>query len=159
MPRTSGGDIPDTATYLRYHSSFYSIEYVEGWVQRGLPGAGIRVSDISSYEMVTVQARPAQPLMTYVRGQGKGHSTSEYHHLTRVSMAAVSLPAGSSVRLTFRALSSPNPVTGKQVTLLIDRYYVPGRHHMAVITLATPVGVDNVDAFRRIARSFKWIKP
>src|SRR5947209_18094651 len=46
VTRTSSGDIPDTATYLRYRGKAYSIEYVEGWVQARLTGDGVRMSDI-----------------------------------------------------------------------------------------------------------------
>jgi len=158
VPRTSGGDIPDTATYLRFHTRAYSVEYVEGWVRRSLSSGGLRVSDIDSYEMVTMQARPSQPLVKYVRGPGTLRSSKEYRHFVKKAVTPISLPAGASMRLSFRALSQPDPVTGKQVTLAIDRYYISGKHHLAVVTLATPVGVDNVDAFRRIARSFTWIK-
>jgi hypothetical protein len=49
-------------------------------------------------------------------------------------------------------------VTSKQVNLIVDRYYVKGPGYLATITLGTPVGVDNVDAFRRIAHSFTWSK-
>lgn len=158
VPRTSGGDIPDTATYLRYRSRAYSIEYVEGWVQRSLSKGGVRVSDIDSYELVTMQARPSQSLANYVRGPGTSHSSKEFAHFVKKRMIRTSLPAGTSIRLSFNARSQPDPVTGKRVTLAIDRYFISGKHHLAIITLATPVGVDNVDAFRRIARSFTWIK-
>jgi hypothetical protein len=38
----------------------------------------------------------------------------------------------------------------------VDRYYVPGSAGLAVVTLSTPDGVDNVDAFRRMIESFRW---
>lgn len=158
VKRGAGGDIPDTATYLRYQAGTFSIEYVEGWVQRGLTNGGVRVSDIDSSEQVTVGARPSQPLLAYVRTKGVAQTAKEYLRFAQKSLQPVSLPAGSAVRLSFRARSAPDPVTGKQVTLAVDRYYVSGRTHLAVITLATPVGVDNVDAFRRIAKSFTWVK-
>jgi hypothetical protein len=39
---------------------------------------------------------------------------------------------------------------------MIDRYYLPGHGRVAVLDLGTPVGVDNVDAYRLISRSFRW---
>jgi hypothetical protein len=53
-------------------------------------------------------------------------------------------------------MSSPDAVTGKQVPLTVDRYYVPGAGGLAIVSLATPVGVDNVDAFRAMIASFRW---
>ena len=53
-------------------------------------------------------------------------------------------------------MGSPNLVTGKRVTLTVDRYYLPHGSKQAVVDLATPVGVDNVDAYRLIVESFRW---
>jgi hypothetical protein len=47
-------------------------------------------------------------------------------------------------------------VTGKQVTLLVDRYVVSRGGKRAILDLGTPRGVDNVDAYKLIVRSFKW---
>jgi len=47
-------------------------------------------------------------------------------------------------------------VTGKRVTLAVDRYEVGSGGRLAVIDLGTPVGVDNVDAYRLISQSFRW---
>jgi len=158
FPRTAGGDIPDTATYLRYKGRVYSIEYVEGWVQVELAHNGVRMSDIDSFERVSVAARPSKSLLEFVRGSGLRATEREYRGAKSVSITSIHLPAGWSVRLTFRAPSAPDPVTGKRVTLVIDRYFVPGRRNIAIISFATPLGVDNVDAFRRIARSFRWLR-
>jgi hypothetical protein len=38
----------------------------------------------------------------------------------------------------------------------VDRYYVPGPTGLAIVSLATPKGVDNVDAFRQMIESFTW---
>jgi len=61
-----------------------------------------------------------------------------------------------ALRLTYRGLSAPDQVTGKTVTLEVDRYYINGPHALAVLTLSTPLGVDNVDGFRRIAHSLRF---
>jgi hypothetical protein len=57
---------------------------------------------------------------------------------------------------TSSALSPPNPVTGKRLKLMIDRYEYAGKGRHATLDLTTPVGVDNVDAYKMISRSFKW---
>ena len=49
-----------------------------------------------------------------------------------------------------------NPVTGKRVTLVVDRYYLAAHGRRAVLDEGTPQGVDNVDAYRLIAQSFRW---
>jgi hypothetical protein len=47
-------------------------------------------------------------------------------------------------------------VTGKRVTLVVDRYYLWRGGKIAVVDLGTPRGVDNVDAYRLMIESFMW---
>jgi hypothetical protein len=68
----------------------------------------------------------------------------------------ISLKSGPAVKATYTTQSAPNPVTGKQVTLTVDRYELARAGRVAVIDLGTPVGVDNVDAYKRMIESFKW---
>jgi hypothetical protein len=49
-----------------------------------------------------------------------------------------------------------DPVTGKRPLLLVDRYVYAHAGRVATLELATPKGVDNVDAYRLISRSFRW---
>lgn len=60
------------------------------------------------------------------------------------------------VKSTLTGRSAPDPVTGKRLPLTIDRYEFPKGGKVAVVDLVTPVGVDNVDAYRLISESFQW---
>ncbi len=60
------------------------------------------------------------------------------------------------VKVVYSTQSAPNPVTGKRVTLLVDRYYLAHGAKEAIVDLGTPQGVDNVDAYRLMIESFKW---
>ena len=42
------------------------------------------------------------------------------------------------------------------MTLAVDRYYLWSSGRTAVVDLGTPVGVDNVDAYRLMIDSFRW---
>lgn len=150
------GDVPDSATYLVYRSSHYTLQYVEGWVRQGLPNDGVQFADKDSFVTVTLQSLPSGSVDEYARGPGTTQSAQEFKQFTNAQVTSDSLPAGSAVLLSFQALAAPDPVTGKSVMLALDRYYIPGQHLLAVLTLATPLGVDNVDAFRQIAKSFAW---
>ncbi|SRR5258708_3440572 len=150
------GDIPDSATYLVFHGTRYSLEYVEGWVQQVQPGDGVRFSDKDSFISVSLQAMPQISLDTYAHGPGMTASAAEFQQFSGPSVQSVTLPAGAAALLTFQGLSAPDPVTGKTVTLAINRYYIPGPNALAVLTEASPVGVDNVDGFRRIAQRYTW---
>jgi hypothetical protein len=68
----------------------------------------------------------------------------------------ITLKSGPAVKATYTTQSAPNPVTGKQVTLMVDRYVLAHGGRVAVVDLGTPVGVDNVDAYKKMIESFKW---
>ena len=48
-------------------------------------------------------------------------------------------------------------MTGKRVELIVDRYELAGGGRVATVDLGTPVGVDNVDAYRMMIESFRWL--
>jgi hypothetical protein len=60
------------------------------------------------------------------------------------------------VKVVYSTETAPNPVTGKRVELVVDRYYVAGTGKRAIVDLGTPKGVDNVDAYRLMIESFRW---
>lgn len=148
------GDIPDSATYLTYSAPHFKVEYIEGWGRQGA-GATVTFADKDSLERIAVLAAPRGSLERFVRGP-------ELAGLRRAGATkiggprAVNLAGGRGWYLQYIITSAPDPVTGKAVPLLTDRYYLSGPHQMAELTLASPVGDDNVDAFRRIAHSFGW---
>ena len=61
-----------------------------------------------------------------------------------------------AIKVVYTTRSAPNAVTGKRVTLTVDRYYLERGGKVATIDLGTPVGVDNVDAYRLMIQSFRW---
>ena len=69
---------------------------------------------------------------------------------------AISLPGRPAYKVVYSTRSAPNAVTGKRVTLVVDRYYLWRAGRRAVVDLGTPRGVDNVDAYRLMIESFRW---
>ncbi len=149
-----GGDIPDSAVYLRYTGCGFSVEYVEGWLQT-VAAHGVTFGDKDSSVAVDLRPRLGGDLAAYVQGTDLsrlGHTPG----FRREGMARDAVGGYRAVRLTYRGQSAPDAVTGKTVALQVDRYYVQGPRALAVLTLATPLGVDNADGFRRIAHSFRF---
>ncbi len=147
-------DIPDSATFLTYIAPHFKVEYIEGWGRRGR-STPVTFSDKDSLERVTLLAVPRGSLQAFVSGP----EVAGLRHAGAVKISSprsVSLPAGRSWYLQYTIPSAPDPVTGKVVPQLTDRYYISGPRQLAMLTLASPVGDDNVDAFRRIAHSFGW---
>jgi hypothetical protein len=149
------GDIPDNQTFLTYGnpSAGYSVKYPEGWAQRG-SGGDVTFQDKNNLIHITI-ARSGAPTPASAAAQlareKKGNTT-----LANGKPQTVSLGSGPAVKITYSTQSAPNPVTGKRVTLLVDRYEIGRAGKVATLDLGTPKGVDNVDAYRMISQSFKW---
>jgi hypothetical protein len=144
------GDIPDNQIFLVYHSpSGWSIKYPEGWAQSGGPNATVFRDKNNIVRVVT---RPgAIPTPATVRSDPslKGARITS-------GPSAVSLGAQRAIKVIYSTQSPPSPVTGKRLTLTVDRYYVVHAGKVATIDLGTPVGVDNVDAYRLMSESLRW---
>jgi hypothetical protein len=144
------GDIPDNQVFLVYHSpAAWSIKYPEGWAQSGGPNAAV-FRDKNNVVRVVVQ-RGSLPSTAKVRGDNSLRAA----HITSAP-AAMTIHGQRAVKVVYTTQSLPNAVTGKRVTLTVDRYYVARRGRLATVDLGTPVGVDNVDAYRLMIESFRW---
>ncbi|MDQ6777599.1 MAG: hypothetical protein M3071_15605 [Actinomycetota bacterium] len=149
------GDIPDNQVFLTYHNPTerYSISYPEGWALKGA-GSDISFTDKNNVVHVVIGTAPA-PTPAAVTAE-----LSRLKHanpmLTFSHPATVALKSGSAVKATYTTLSPPNPVTGKRVLLIVDRYELSRAGKHATVDLGTPKGVDNVDAYRKMINSFHW---
>jgi len=153
---TTGGDIPDNAVFLTYTDAThaFSIVYVEGW-QVTPSSDGVTIRDKDSIE--TVQVVPSvSDVASYISSTDLP-ALQALPGVTIDSQDTVGVNGQQLSHIAYHAPAPPDPVTGKQVQSTIDRYYVPGPNgQLAVVTLSTPVGVDNVDAFREMIKSFAW---
>jgi hypothetical protein len=77
---------------------------------------------------------------------------------TAGSVSTVDRKAGSAVLATYRANSAPNAVTGKVAVEAVERYAFYRSGHEVVLTLAAPLGSDNVDPWRKVTDSFSWLQ-
>ena len=144
------GDIPDNQVFLVYRSlARWSIKYPEGWAQSGGPNATV-FQDKNNIARVVIQ--PGQrPTLAKIRSDPalkRAQITS--------GPSAVTIGSQRSIRVVYTTESQPSVVTGKRVTLTADRYYVAHAGKVATIDLGTPIGVDNVDAYRLMIQSFRW---
>jgi hypothetical protein len=149
------GDIPDTQVFLTYHnpSPAWSMSYPEGWTRKG--GAGdVTISDKNNIVHATVSTSPAPTVasVTAELNQLKQSNST----LTFTPPQTIQLKSGPAVKASYTTESAPNPVTGKTVVLIVDRYELSQGGKRATIDLGTAKGVDNVDAYRRMINSFTW---
>lgn len=152
---TAAGDVPDNAVFLTYHdpTQGFSIQYVEGW-QVVQAGDGVMIRDKDSSETVAIVPAPAD-VATWV-GATDLPALESQAGFKLIKQDQVKVGSAMLTHLAYHLPAPPDPVTGKQVPSTVDRYYVPGPHGLALISLSTPDGVDNVDAFRQMIESFSW---
>jgi hypothetical protein len=128
--------------------------YPEGWAVQAAV-SGVSIKDKNNLVRISL-SRGAPPTTAGVRAQLAALKSST-PALTAGAPQTVALKSGPAVKAIYTTQSAPNPVTGKQVTLTVDRYVLAHAGRVAVVDLGTPVGVDNVDAYRRMIESFKWL--
>lgn len=149
------GDIPDTQVFLVFssRSAGFSIKYPEGWTQKASAGT-VTFSDKNNVVRVVI-GHGAAPTAAAVAAQLEALRAAQ-PSLTFTAPKPITLPAGTALKATYTTESQPNPVTGKRVTLVVDRYVLSDGSRVATVDLGTPVGVDNVDAYRMMIQSFRW---
>ena len=104
---------------------------------------------------------PAGYSIRYPEGWARKGSANDVSFREKANVVHVVVRKGAprgkpGVKVTYSRRSAPDPVTGKRLPLTIDRYEFPHGGVVAILDLSTPVGVDNVDAYRLISESFKW---
>jgi predicted small secreted protein len=90
------------------------------------------------------------------KGSGNDVSFEEKANVIHLTVANGAPKSKPGEKTTFSQQSPPDPVTGKRLPLMIDRYEYGKGGKVAVLELTTPVGVDNVDAYKLISESFRW---
>jgi hypothetical protein len=150
------GDIPDNQVFLVFtnRASRYSMKYPEGWTQSG-SSSDVTFRDKNNLVHVQVASGPA-PTPAAVAAQLNALKRSN-PTLSLVAPRTVTIGSSPAVKVVYTTESSPNPVTGKRVLLTVDRYELAHAGHVATVDLGTPRGVDNVDAYRMMIQSFRWL--
>ncbi|HEX4526570.1 MAG TPA: hypothetical protein VH108_07495 [Gaiellaceae bacterium] len=146
----AAGDIPDNQVFVAYTGPRFAMKYPEGWAQSG-GGSRVTFRDKNNIVRVTLSGggrATAAALRSQLAGLKSVTITTAPH--------AVHAGANAAVEATYRTTSAPNPVTGKRVTLTVNRYELARGGSTATVDLGTPVGVDNVDAYRLMIDSFRW---
>ena len=150
------GDIPDTQAFITYRSDQggYLLEVPEGWA-RTITGTNVSFND--KFNSVTIQISQAKTAPTV-----ESVSANEAVTLQKTGVRDVKVQSAQSINvaailLTYTSNSDPNAVTGKQAQLENNRYLFFQNGKLATLTLSAALGADNVDQWKRMARSFKWV--
>jgi hypothetical protein len=152
------GDIPDTTAYVAYHpaSGLYQVKVPEGWA-RTVTGSTASFTDKLNIITVSV-AKTTAPTPATARASEVPKIQSTTRHFTLTGIGTVSRSAGPAVLIRYSAFSQPDPVTGKVYTDAVERYEFYRNGAEAIVTLSAPSGADNVDAWRTVTNSFRWLR-
>jgi hypothetical protein len=150
------GDIPDNQNFLTFRDTNdgFSMRYPEGWAQKRNP-RGVAFQDKNNLVRASVGSGPAPTAASVTAELNKLKLKDP--SLNAKAPQAVTVKGKRGIKVTYTTTSAPNQVTGKRVTLMVDRYEFSKNGKVAVLDLGTPTGVDNVDAYRMMSESFTWL--
>jgi hypothetical protein len=129
------------------------MQYPEGWAQRG-SGDDVTFQNKNNVIHVLVARGPA-PTPASVTAELARERKSQ-PSLAYGAPSTSPIQGAPVVKVSYSTLSPPNPVTGKRVQLLVDRYVYAHAGKVAIVDLGTATGVDNKDAYKMMSQSFRW---
>jgi hypothetical protein len=150
------GDIPDNQVYVTYTppAGGFTISYPQGWSKSGTAAATTFSQYLNSIELLTTQT-PTQP--TTASAQNLASTTLRaLKGFKLVKIDSVTRHAGPAVHIVYDATSSVNTVTGKTVTLQVERYLFWHKGTLLTIVLSSAKGSDNVDPWKTVTDSLAW---
>src|SRR4029077_6946824 len=152
------GDIPDTTAYVAFRPSSrqYEVKVPEGWARTIAPTVVFFTDKLNVVSIYTVKA--AAPTVASARAVEVPAIKRPLHGFALTGVSVVSRPAGTAVLVRYSADSRPDPVTGKVYKDTFERYEFYKNGTEAVMLLGGPAGADNVDPWRTITNSFRWLR-
>jgi hypothetical protein len=150
------GDIPDNQVFVAYSPAAggYSLRYPQGWSQRRA-GTAVTFSQNFNSIALTTSKSPAPPTTSSVRSDDVV-KLQAVRGFKLVKIDSVTRTSGVAIRIVYDATSATDPVTGKTVTLEVERYLFWHKGTVVSLTLSSPKGSDNVDPWKTVTDSLVW---
>jgi hypothetical protein len=152
------GDIPDTTVYVPFHSAsgLIEVKVPQGWAQSSDAEGVVFTDKLNSIRIQEIPAASA-PTAASARSMEVPKIQALSPTVKIGDVTAVARKAGAAVEITYTADSAPDAVTGKVVHDAVERYEFFRNGTEVVLTLSGPVGADNVDPWRTVTDSAKWL--
>jgi hypothetical protein len=151
------GDIPDNQAFVAYSppDSLYTVKVPEGWARKDAPNAVSFTDKLNAIDILVADT-PTAPTVESAKADDVPKLALATTCFELKNVATVARKAGPAVLITYRADSTPDPVTGRVLRDDVERYefWKSGKH--ATLTLSSPVGSDNVDPWKTVTDSFTW---
>ncbi|MFG2041726.1 hypothetical protein [Dactylosporangium sp. NPDC048998] len=151
------GDIPDNRAFGEYRpvGEQYAVKVPEGWARTEI-GDTATFTDKLNTITVTLGSSPAAPTtadgtaaLDALAGKTPGFAAG--------SVSTVQRRSGTALLITYRADAPADPVTGKIVNDDVERYEFWHDRQLLTVTLAGPHGADNIDPWRTVTDSVRWL--
>jgi hypothetical protein len=151
------GDIPDNAAFVEFRSPTggFALRHPEGFAE-STNGSAVTFTDkLNTIRVETVAASAAPTVASAQSAELPAIQSAAGFKAGKVT--TVSRKAGPGVLLTYEADAPPDTVTGKVVHDEVERYEFWRTGTEVIITLSSPKGSDNVDPWRIVTDSFRWL--
>jgi len=132
------GDIPDNQAFVSSRGNGFSLKVPEGW-SRTTRGGTTTYADKYNGISVALEKRALAPTVSNVRRSDLVKLQAATKGFARARISGVSRPAGTGVLVRYLASSEPNSVTGKRITLDVERYELWRAGRLLIITLHAPL--------------------
>ncbi|MGI5175995.1 hypothetical protein ACQEVZ_06645 [Dactylosporangium sp. CA-152071] len=151
------GDIPDNQAFVEYRPADgrFSIKVPEGWARAESGDTATFTDKLNTITVVVApRATPPDAASGAADLAALKDTTAGF---TPGTVSTVDRKAGTAVLITYRADSAADPVTGKVVSDDVERYQFWRDATLLTVTLAGPHGADNVDPWRTVTDSVRWL--
>src|SRR5689334_3497297 len=151
------GDIPDNQVFIEYRpqGNRYSIKVPEGWARTETADSATFTDKLNTITVVLGSRSAAPDVAAGTADLAAMASGTPGFSPGNVSLVRRS--AGQALLVTYRADAPPDPVTGKVVNDDVERYQFWQNQALLTVTLAGPHGADNVDPWRTVTDSVRWL--
>jgi hypothetical protein len=155
----AAGDIPDNQVFVPFTvpNGTFVVSVPQGWA-RSPDGAATVFTDKFNSVRVEAAPRPAAPDVATARSQEVPQLQASVPGFALGDVRTVQRSAGPAVLITYEANSALDAVTGKTVRESVERYTFWHNGQQAVLTLSGPKGADNVDPWRTVTDSLRWLR-
>jgi hypothetical protein len=151
------GDIPDNQVYVAYKpaGAKFEVKVPEGWSRT--PGASTAsfTDKLNAIGLTWTTAATAPTTATVSTTDVAALQNTAAFQLVGVTQAKTA--AGPAILLRYRQNGEPSAVTGKRYRLDVERFIFFHSGERVDLTLSSPVGADNVDPWRIVSESLRWL--
>jgi hypothetical protein len=152
------GDIPDNQAFVAYSppGEGYSVNVPEGWARTTTKGVTSFTDKLNRVQLQAVTA-PVALTARDARSTEIPKLAKRVTGFKAPSVSTVTRSAGVAVRISYQASSPVDPVTGRSHTDAVERYVFFHKGKDVVLTLSGPKGADNVDPWKIVTDSLRYM--